>query len=155
MRWPGQRVERKRDGTFVLHLPEAERELLRSLGDQLRSLLNDGTDPGLRRLTPPAYVDDADAQGEYQRLTADDLARGRLHNVEVLEAALDARRLTEDQLVAMMGSINDIRLVIGTNIDVSEETTIDDFADDDPHRSVYAVYTYLSLMLEQIIDQLE
>jgi len=63
------RIRRTRRGTYRVELPEEERDLLRRLLPQLRSLLAD-EDPGdgrTRRLHPPAYTDDDDADADYLR----------------------------------------------------------------------------------------
>ncbi|CAN5597014.1 hypothetical protein BH24ACT4_BH24ACT4_26290 [soil metagenome] len=52
-------VCRRRDGSFVLRLPEETIELLAALGAQLDPLLDDqSADAGLRRLFPPSHEDD-------------------------------------------------------------------------------------------------
>ena len=56
-----RRVERTQAGTYRLHLPEPERDLLGNLVEQLRDLLLETTDdPTVRRLFPTAYNEDPD-----------------------------------------------------------------------------------------------
>ena len=47
-----------------------------------------------------------------------------------------------------MGAVNDIRLVIGTKLDVSEDPSFE-ITDDDPDVQAYAIYTYCSWLLER------
>ena len=58
---------------------------------------------------------------------------------------------TQDQLFAWMGAVNDLRLVLGTRLDVSEET---DLAVDPSHpdAGAYGLYTYLGWLLELLVD---
>ena len=54
-------------------------------------------------------------------------------------------------LLALMGAVNDLRLVLGTRLDVSEET---DLAVDptNPDAGAYALYGYLGFLLETCVD---
>ena len=60
-------------------------------------------------------------------------------------------RLSEDELFAWMGAVNDLRLVLGTRLDVSEET---DLAVDpsDPDAAAYGLYAYLGWLLELLVE---
>ncbi|HEY7756048.1 MAG TPA: hypothetical protein VID69_07470, partial [Actinomycetota bacterium] len=76
----GRRVKRTRRGTFDLRLPEAERAVLRTLPEQLRSRLDTGDpleDPAMRRLYPAAYLDDPAAAAEFDGIVRDDLTAQR------------------------------------------------------------------------------
>jgi len=153
---PGRRIKRSRKGGFDLRLPESERQLVASLVGQLRTVLigdDVAADPGMRRLFPSAYADDAARDTEYREMVHDDLLTARLGALDVVEATVEASNVDEAQLLAWMGAVNDLRLVLGTRLDVSEETTFD--ADpDDPDAPALAVYQYLSFLLESIIDAL-
>ena len=150
-------VRRRRNGEFELHLSEDERDLVRSLTGQLRQLLEgneERPDPSLRRLFPTAYTEDEERDAEYQRLMHDDILGHRLGCLAVVEATLDADRLAEEQLVAWMGALNDLRLVLGTRLDVSEETDVLDPDPADPDAPAIAVYGWLGWLLEHVIDAL-
>jgi hypothetical protein len=141
-----------RRGAYLLRLPEGERDLVRQLLAELRTLLALGPDdPRLRRLYTSAYADDAEMQEEYRRLTHEDLASGRLAAVETVASTVDAKELSIDQLTAWMHAVNALRLVIGTMLDVDEE---DPFAvdPDDPDARQYMLYGYLGLLLEEIVQ---
>lgn len=151
------RVVRARDGSFEIDIPSDQRDVLRSLPGQLRELLADvspGDDPALRRLFPTADVDDADHAAEYERMVRDDLVAQRNAAIDAMERTLDADRLSEDELVGWLGAVNDLRLVLGTRLDVTEETTEADFSRRDPRANAYALYVYLSYLEEQIVEAL-
>ena len=149
----GHRIRRLRSGEFQVRLEPEEREVLRSLPGQLRELLADAGGDSLRRLSPPAYTDEPELEEEYQRLMGEDLRRRRLDALEVMEATVDAERLGEDQLTAWMRSINDMRLVLGTRLGVSEDMGVD--VDPlDPRAPVLALYGYLSWLEEQVVEAL-
>src|SRR5262249_48633535 len=151
------RIRRTRRGTYRVELPEEERDLLRRLLPQLRSLV-EGDDPGdgrTRRLYPPAYTDDAEADADYQRLMREDLVASRVAALEAVEASVDATEVDEQQLLAWLGSVNNLRLVLGTVLDVSEELDIGDLSEETPDVEAYALYAYLSSLLGEMVDALD
>ena len=157
----GALVRRRRDGAYDVRLRGWESDLLSSLVPQLRELLTAGSgggadaaavDPSLKRLFPTAYADDAELDAEYQSLVRDDLLEGRLAALDKVEETLDADVITEEQLLAWMGAVNDLRLVLGTRLDVSEE--MDEMDPDDPDAPLFAAYGYLGWLLENIVAAL-
>ena len=128
-------VKRVRGGRFALRITAAERDVLRSLPAQLRQLLSGsdtGADRDLRRLFPPAYPDDPQKAAEYDAMVRDDLMAERLAAIDVMERTIDSDRLSEEELLAWLSSINDLRLVLGTRLDVPEDLTELDVPADDP-----------------------
>jgi hypothetical protein len=150
-----ERLKRTRRGTWKWRLPEHERNVLLSLADQLRSLLTHGADdPDLRRLFPSAYADDAEADAFYRLMAHDELLATRLTGIDEFEVAVTATELTEAQLMALMGTVNDLRLVLGTKLDVSENDDPSEVADDHPSAPAYALYWFLGYLLELIVEAL-
>ncbi|HEX4867223.1 MAG TPA: DUF2017 family protein [Acidimicrobiales bacterium] len=148
-----RRVRRTGAGTFEVRLPAPERELLASLVEQLRDLLSETTDdPLVRRLFPTAYNEDAERDREYQQLVRDELLERRLAALATVEATLEERALTEAQVSGWMTALNDLRLVLGTRLDVSEDLSEVDA--DDPDVTAYAVYEYLGFLLSEVVDAL-
>jgi Domain of unknown function (DUF2017) len=134
-------------------LTDEEREVLRALPRQLREIL-DTDDPSLRRLHPPAYQDDPEREAEYRRLVRDDLLQQRLQALEVMEATIDAKTLDQDQMTAWLGAINDLRLVLGTRLDVTEEMYEEGVPPEDPRAPTFALYQYLGWLEEQVVAAL-
>jgi hypothetical protein len=150
----GRRIRRTRQGDFELRLPEDERALLRNVVPQLRQLLDgDLADPALRRLFPTAYADDPERDREYQALVRDELADRRRASVELVLATVDASELDEEQLTAWMHAVNDLRLVLGTRLDVGEDTDPEPHPDD-PDGPLLVLYGYLGYLLEAIVEAL-
>jgi hypothetical protein len=153
VRAPSSRIRRTRRGRFQLRLPDQERDLLRTLPRQLADLL-DSDDPSLVRLRPPAYPEDPEADAEYQRLVGDDLMTARRRALETMERTVDARELDAGELADWMGALNDLRLVLGTRLDVTEETRVEDFPSDDPRAAQFLLYAYLGWLQEQAVEAL-
>lgn len=158
---PGRRVRRLRDGSFELRLSRQERAILAGLPGQVAALLEPGTpeqggtepaDPSLRRLFPPAYADDEAQEAEYRRLMGGDLLASHRQALAVMQETIQADRLDEDQLAAWLGALNDLRLVLGTRLDVSEDMT--SVSTDDPRAAELGVYGYLGWLQEQVVEAL-
>jgi len=148
-------IRRNRHGGIDVRLSADERELLLVLGPQLRALLTDEpNDPILKRLFPPAYVEDAEAESFYRLLAHDELISRRLANLASLELAARAEKLTEDEALAFLNALNDLRLVLGTRLEVTEEDDPSDVDPDDPEAGLYSVYHYLGWLLELTLDAL-
>jgi hypothetical protein len=149
-----RQIRRLRDGSFEVKLPDGEREMLGELLPQLKTALAGGdaaSDPGFKRLFPKAYVQDPEHEEEYQALVGDELLATRLRHVDTVLETVRRDRLTEEEVFAWMGAVNDLRLVLGTRLDVSEET---DLAVDPSHpdAAAYGLYAYLGWLLEMLVD---
>ncbi len=155
MAWfrPTPWVRRVGPGRYEVSLAAEERELLGSLVDQLRTLLAETTDdPSVKRLFPTAYHEDPERDREYQQLARDELLEHRLASLDTTTKTLEATELDRASLTAWMGAVNDLRLVLGTRLDVSEDG--DPPALDDPEAPAFAVYAYLTELLDGLVDAL-
>ena len=154
--WSGP-VRREGDG-FVLEVDAEDRTTLVGLIGQLRDeIAADGRSEHLRRLFPAAYHDHAEHEAEYQRLVHEDLASTRLASLVTIGEVLgrdpgsDELALGEGDLDALMRALNDLRLVIGTLLDVSEDTDAEDIGPEDPDFGHFQLYGYLGWLLEGIV----
>ncbi|MGI9612639.1 MAG: DUF2017 family protein [Acidimicrobiales bacterium] len=136
---------------FSVNLTSEARTWLVAMADQLEALLTADTDD-TRRLFPTAYPDDPELDAGYQILAREQLIDDRREAIELLRMSADADTVTGDQLTAWMGIINDLRLVLGTRLDVSEDDTDIDF--DDPNVDAYIAYHELGLLLSDVVDAL-
>ena len=124
-------IERTREGDYLLRLSDAERELLRSLPlELLRLLAEDPGDPTLRRLRQSAYEDDEEADGE----------------------TASRERLTAEELDAWLRALTDLRLALGTRLEVTEDTYDRDIDPRDPAAYELSVFAYLSWLQEQAVE---
>jgi hypothetical protein len=150
-----RRIKRSRRG-FDVRLPRPERDVLRTLPEQLRDLLDDGDreDPAVRRLFPSAYLDDAEASQDFDSVVRDDLADERRRSLDEMQRTLDSSSLSEDELLAWLAVVNDLRLVLGVRLAVTEESMPADFAGDEETSASYALYAYLSYLEEEMVEAL-
>ena len=148
-------IRREGDG-FVLSVRPDDRRVVVDLVAQLRDAIVAGTDDErFRRLFPAAYHQDVELDEEYQRLMHGELLASRLdslnrtHELLSRDADADFISLSEDEIDSLMKSVNDLRLVLGTLLDIQEnEPSIDE---DDPAYPQVHLYSYLGWLLEWII----
>lgn len=151
-----RRIVRSSAGGFDLRIPRSERNVLRGLPEQLRLLLDEGDaeDPALQRLHPSAYPDDPVAAAEFDGFVRDDLTEQRMKAIETMSRTIDSAHLDEEEVVAWLAAINDLRLVLGIRLAVTEESEPEDFEGDEETHGSYALYAYLSMFEEDIVEAL-
>lgn len=87
------------------------------------------TDPALQRLRPEAYaaeVDDGEAAADYRRLAGGALAslqRERVASVLETLSRGDRFDLTTAEAQAWVGAVNDLRLVLGSRLEITDDST--------------------------------
>jgi hypothetical protein len=151
-----RRIKRTRSGQFELKLSADEREVLRGLPTQMRDALQLGrNDPAVARLNPQACLDDAEVDAEFHRLMDEDLNDGRLAALAVFENTVDSARLDEEEAMAWLRAVNDVRLLLGTRLDVSEDPAQRKVSPDDPRAPGFALYDYLSLLTQELVEALD
>lgn len=84
-------------------------------------------------------------------MVGDDLAAHHRSLLAVMEETIDAHRLDEGQMVAWLGALNDLRLVLGTRLDVTEDLDPATLSEDDPRAPSLALYFYLGWLEEQVV----
>lgn len=176
---PGFR--RNRHGKVWLHLADLDRGLMGDLLNQMASLLEEPEsaepvdplaelvgidptaerpeDPALARLFPDAYEDPDDA-AQFRRFTQRDLRTAKLENVAVATQTLarpNPTQLSEEECLAWLGALNDLRLTLGTRLDVGDDSLAEFRAlpDDDPRRAMYVVYDWLTYHQDRLVQALQ
>ena len=150
-------VTRKGPDRFRVRLAPQEREALATFVAQLRTLLTSqdpSSDPAVARLFPAAVPDDVMANLEYEQRHGPDLLLGKLEALDTVESTVGRNELTEDEVLAWLGSLNSIRLVVGTRLDLTEDSTEQDFAQDELAAGLFEMYRYLTWLEGWIIEAL-
>ncbi|MEU9200553.1 DUF2017 domain-containing protein [Streptomyces sp. NPDC048332] len=146
--------------------------------DPLAALFAEGpseppSDPALARLFPEAYGDDDTelraASAEFRRFTENDLRTRKRDDALVVVRTLDALTpgeeggavltLGADECRSWLGSLNDLRLTIGTRLEVSDEDGGEDgslyrLPDSDPRKPMVMAYLWLGGLQETLIETL-
>ena len=138
------------DGSYVVDLDANERDLVRAVAEQLKELLVETDSPVLRRLFPPPYGDDAERNEGYAALARPELIEHRLASLDVVVASAPATTLDEDEVGAWMRSLNDVRLVLGTVLDITDDDA--DVLVDEHNVATYQAYELLGALLESVVQ---
>jgi len=156
-------IFRLKNGNYKIDLADDHRQLLTQLVEQLRdSLATTTDDANLRRLFPTAYNNDAKKDAEYQRLMRDELLESRLAAIDVtIKVITQDDEISAEEIDAFARSINSLRLVLGTTLDIAESDygSQSDTQQNDDHDSDEAseadeyliqkeLYEYLGWLLE-------
>ena len=115
-------------------------------------------DPALARLLPDAYGDDEQAAADFRRYTQADLRAGKRANATVLLATLAPYVdrggkvvLDRQQADAWLVCLNDLRLVLGTRLEVTEDTELE-VPPDHPQAQALLVYGWLGWLQESLLS---
>ncbi|TDE33105.1 DUF2017 domain-containing protein [Actinomadura sp. 6K520] len=168
-------VKKTRQGIRV-RLEAEEVALLRALMEQLLALLGDtpgaddelasigiadnatkSDDPVLARLFPDAYHEDGEAAGEFRRYTEMGLRDGKREAAETVLGSLGGPgrdvMLDEKQAQAWLRALNDVRLALGTRLDITEEwyEEAEGLDPRDPRAPMFAAYDWLTMLQESLV----
>ncbi|MEV8596388.1 DUF2017 domain-containing protein [Streptomyces sp. NPDC052012] len=152
--------------------------------DPLAELFAEGpseppADPVLRRLFPDAYSDPEGApspkaaeeqraySAEFRRYTENDLRAGKRENALAVIRSLDALtaageggavlKLSPDESRQWLGALNDLRLAIGSRLQIDDEDDTDvlyRLPDEDPRKPMVMAYLWLGGLQETLVSTL-
>ncbi|MFD5781220.1 DUF2017 domain-containing protein [Streptomyces sp. NPDC126933] len=128
-------------------------------------------DPALARLFPDAYGDDDDElrefSSEFRRFTENDLRGRKREDGIAVVRTLDALaaegeggavlKLTPDDCLHWLGALNDLRLTIGTRLEVTDEDEGGELyrlPDSDPRKPMVMAYLWLGALQETLVETL-
>jgi len=151
-----------RGGEVVARLDPAEAGIVGLLLDQLEQLLaadadDVAGDPVMARLLPDGHRSDPDLAADYRELTESSLRSGKTDDLAIVRATLPEGggeiRLDRDQAGAWLRTSNDLRLALGTRLDITEDTEPPDEIADEQDQQL-AVYYWLTSMQGSLVDAL-
>ncbi|WP_093800658.1 DUF2017 domain-containing protein [Streptomyces sp. Wb2n-11] len=152
--------------------------------DPLAALFAEGpseapADPALARLFPDAYGDPQAGPGEederqvradsaeFRRFTENDLRTRKREDALAVVRSLDAPaatgedgavlKLTGDEGRRWLGTLNDLRLTIGTRLEVTDEDEDGELyrlPDSDPRKPMVMAYLWLGALQESLVETL-
>jgi Domain of unknown function (DUF2017) len=136
--------------------------------DELEKFLDEDTpdtpetpeDPVLARLLPDAYRDDPAAAGEFRKYTESSLREAKKYFAQTLLDTLppDGGRikLTGDQARDWLRALNDVRLMFGVRLEVTEdfEGQLASLGPEDPRVAAFEVYGWLGAVQESLVQAL-
>lgn len=160
----------------IIELLHNEQAIAETDADPLEALLDFSgpttapEDPVLARFFPTAYPDDDEAAGDFRRFTEGTLRDGKARAAACLIDTLEEAGLPEDDLediyidveldqeasLTWLRAFNDIRLAIGTRLDLADgdEKFWDSLPEDDPRVHVHDIYAFLTFLQETLVQAL-
>lgn len=117
-------------------------------------------DPALARLFPDAYRDDREAADEWRRYTETELRTGKRQHAGTVAGGLaglaEGGRLVldEDAATAWLGTLNDLRLTLGTRLSVTEDSyaEIERLDPRTPRAQALSVFGWLGWLQETLLE---
>ncbi|MFE5481968.1 DUF2017 domain-containing protein [Streptomyces sp. NPDC056527] len=144
--------------------------------DPLAALFAEGpseppSDPALKRLFPDAYGDEDEelraAAADFRRYTEKDLRARKREDALAVIRSLDSLsssgedgailKLTPDESRSWLGALNDLRLTIGTRLEVTDEDESGELyrlPDSDPRKPMVMAYLWLGALQESLVETL-
>ncbi|SFE90588.1 DUF2017 family protein [Blastococcus tunisiensis] len=151
-----------RGGDVVARLEPAEAGIVALLLDQLEQLLaadadDVGGDPVIARLFPEGHRGEPELAADYRELTEASLRSDKSDDLAMVRATLPEAggevRLDADQAAAWLRTSNDLRLALGTRLDISEDTEPPEEIDGEEDQQL-AVYYWLTALQGSLVDAL-
>ena len=151
-----------RGGDVVARLDPAEAGVMGLLLDQLEQLLEADADdvrgdPVMARLLPDGHRGDPELAADYRDLTEASLRSGKTDDLAMMRATLPPEggevRLDPEQAAARLRTTNDLRLAMGTRLDVSEDTEPPEEMTGEEDQQL-AVYYWLTALQGSLVDAL-
>jgi len=167
---------RELGGKLTLELDDAELGVLSQLFAQMSELLEDpeseagadplakllnmsgstqiSEDPALARLFPDGYSDDEHASADFRRFTEQDLRAQKVAALSTVIKTLSewqgVSSVSPEQAQDWLKALNDIRLVLGTRLEITDASD----RDTDPEDPGMHLYNYLTYLQGTLIDTL-
>ena len=135
------------------------------LFDDLEKMFNETTaappdapaDPVLARLLPDAYQDDDEAAGEFRKYTESSLREAKKYFAQTLLDTVPPTggrvKLTADQARDWLRALNDVRLMFGVRLEVTEdfEEQLASLDQKDPRLAAFEVYGWLGAVQDSLV----
>ena len=147
---------------LVAELEPAEARIVALLLDQLDQLLSAEAedvagDPVIERLLPAGHRSDPELAADYRELTESALRAGKTDDLATVRAGLPPDggtvRLDPEQAAAWLRTSNDLRLALGTRLDIQEDTEPPEDLTSEQGQQL-AVYYWLTGLQGSLVDAL-
>ena len=145
-------ITRIGEDNYVFDVPTALRAAVLGLAEQLDEEL-EGDSPSFARLFPTAYPEDPEKDAGYQILSRSELIEIRHSAIDTVRTSANDDEIDGETLDAWMRVVNDLRLVLGTQLDLTEDHRWQPRQEELDHYALYEAFSYL---LQHIVEaQLE
>ena len=119
-------------------------------------------DPALARLLPDPYPQDPMASGDFRRRRTDDALAHKRNAARQMLATVpgpdEVLLLDEEAAQDWLTTLNDLRLVFGTRLGITDDNYLDELGDlppDDRRLPVIEMYELLTILVDNLIRALD
>ena len=153
---------RRKGDHVVARLIDAEASIVGLLLDQLEQLLQAeeddvADDPVVARLLPDGHRGDPEIAADYREMTESTLRSGKADDLATVRAGLPPDggtvRLDPEEAAAWLRTSNDLRLALGTRLDIREDTEPPEDLGGEEGQQL-AVYYWLTGLQGSLVDAL-
>lgn len=155
------RVRRAKGGGLVISMDPEEALVLQALPARLREVLDrrDFKDRIVQRLFPCAHRD-PQREAEHRKLLGDELLQRKLDGIRAFESTLSSPKVKgrrvevaveAGQFDLWLGFVNDMRLLLATELDIDEDFWKQPLEPSDPRAPEMALLHYLSWLEEELL----
>jgi Domain of unknown function (DUF2017) len=143
-----------------LRLERGEADVLRQLIDELLELLRsaEADDRVSQRLFPDAY-DSPEDTAAYNELVADQLRRDKIESLQGVREALGRGRvdvtLSREACERWLTALTDLRLALGTRLEITEQKMGADLDPQDPQAPWLAALHWLGWVQESMLQAVD
>ncbi|MEI7943936.1 MAG: DUF2017 family protein [Actinomycetes bacterium] len=147
----------KKDSAGIkLELLEGERDILTQLIDDFREFVmsEDITDPAVARLFPSAYKE-SEESAEFRKYSEPALRETKERDSALIRAALErgnAIQISDSEIDSWLRGLNDLRLTLGTRLEVTGDEYGGEIPDDDPRSFLYSLYGWLGWLQGSLLE---
>lgn len=149
---PSDEIEKIGNNTYRVDLSTQVRTLLGDMREMTFAHV-EAESPIAKRLFPNAYQNSPEMELDYQQLTHEPLAGHHQANLATFEETLFNTELNEDQALAWIGALNNMRLILGTALEIDENQSVPD--ESDPNYEGFVVYDLLTYLQGVFIDEIQ
>lgn len=147
-------------GGLKARFGDEEADVLRQLIEEMRMVLSDDPpdDPAVLRLFPDAYESADDARA-FRDMVEGELKSEKLAALDVVASALGEagpvkREVPTDEVDAWLTALTDMRLALGTRLDVTEETMAHEPDPNAPQGFQMTILHWLGWLQESILVEI-
>ena len=142
-------------GLLSINFDETEKGVLNELTqDLLVKLGNEDPQALVPRLFPEAIMNEPHLDSEYRAMTAHQLENSHRKAVEALKLLTSEKEISLDDLILVIKGLNIIRLVLGEELDIDDDSE-SPLVDDSNHYRLWMICQYLGQLLFQCVEELE
>ena len=139
-----------------LDLLEGERDILAQLIDDFREFVmsEDLRDSAVARLFPSAYKE-SEVSAEFRKYSEPALRETKECDSALMRAALDSGNvihISESDIDSWLRGLNDLRLTLGTRLEVTGDEYGGEIPEDDPRSFLYSLYGWLGWLQGSLLE---